>query len=464
MPIPIIKTALKQSALQQQGIEDLLAESRRVLEDSKSKDISFRLPVSEVLPEIEEIFKNLSEAFNNYRDRVQYDVMKYQLANKALQTGLWDMDVVDGDPVNPNNTFIWSQEFRTMLGFTDEKDFPNKLNSWSDRLHPEDKEQTLAAFAKHLTDRSGRTPYNIEYRLKLKSGEYRYFQALGDTMRDKSGTPLRVAGLLRDINEKKQLDLLTGQAIDKVRNVSGYIGQMKGLLNELDVTMDTEAKSVEQSREVTDKIIRSLEHTSEISKKEQKSIKELLNKTAQGQESMRGTIQSIQDISKSVDGIMQAIQIISSIAANTNLLSMNAAIEAAHAGVAGKGFAVVADEIRRLSESTRVNSVNISKTLKSIIKGIDVTTKQSGTTETKIAEMSEEITGFAQTVKELIDVFNELVDESSEITVVLDKVKLQSTEVKSEYSKMHSMTGKLDEAISELTDVEGKKTLVRKLA
>ena len=67
----------------------------------------------------------------------------YKLANDALHIALWDMYVVNGDPVNPKNSFTWSDEFRHMLGFTDEKDFPNILSSWSDRLHPEDKERKI---------------------------------------------------------------------------------------------------------------------------------------------------------------------------------------------------------------------------------------------------------------------------------------------------------------------------------
>ena len=136
----------------------------------------------------------------------EYDIMKYKLANDALNIALWDMDIVSEDPVNINNRFTWSGELRRMLGFTDENDFPNVLHSWSNRLHPDDKERTLSAFAAHINDYNGKTPYDIEYRLMLKNGEYKYFHALGTTLRDSNGTPLRVAGAVMDINEKKQME------------------------------------------------------------------------------------------------------------------------------------------------------------------------------------------------------------------------------------------------------------------
>ena len=200
----------KEDDLHYQGIESLLSESRRLLGESEAKDLYVVVPDAVSAPEIKEIFENLSKVIQNQQHRLQYEIMKYKLANHALQTGLWDMDVVAGDPVNPDNVFIWSDEFRRMLGFVNENDFPNRLNSWSDRLHPEDKQRTLDAFSRHLMDYSGKTPYNLEYRLKLKNGEYRYFQALGDTMRSPDGKPLRVAGMLRDIHdEKMHIEIIT---------------------------------------------------------------------------------------------------------------------------------------------------------------------------------------------------------------------------------------------------------------
>ncbi|MCL2442871.1 MAG: ATP-binding protein, partial [Treponema sp.] len=148
----------------------------------------------------------INDALRNYKTATEYDLLKYRLTSDALGIALWDMDVVSADPINPDNTFTWSKEFRHMLGFNDERDFPNVTHSWSDRLHPEDKERALEAFAAHLNDYSGKTPYNIEYRLMGKNGEYRFYHAFGTTLRDKKGVPLRAAGALRDINEIKKME------------------------------------------------------------------------------------------------------------------------------------------------------------------------------------------------------------------------------------------------------------------
>ncbi|MDR2543559.1 MAG: response regulator [Treponema sp.] len=149
--------------------------------------------------------KRQEEELIHSREQNELQLLKLHLMVKATKIGLWDMEVVEGDPVNPANSFTWSDDFRHLLGFTDKNDFPNILSSWSDRLHPDDKERTLEAFKNHLLDKNGKTPYDLEYQLKKKNGEYAYYRASGETIRNENGSPIRVAGALLDVNEVKSL-------------------------------------------------------------------------------------------------------------------------------------------------------------------------------------------------------------------------------------------------------------------
>jgi iron only hydrogenase large subunit-like protein/uncharacterized coiled-coil DUF342 family protein len=253
--------------------------------------------------------------------------------------------------------------------------------------------------------------------------------------------------LLKEETKKEELNRLL---MEHIGRATGLLEGITKMVHELDVSIASQTQSVEESSKKTEKMVTELRATSQISQDKQSDIKELIENAASGQESMRETIQSVQGIAQSVDGIGSAIKIISAIAANTNLLSMNAAIESAHAGEAGKGFAVVANEIRRLSESTRENSRNISQTLKNIIDGIAVTSKRSGDTDNRITEISGEIKSFAETMNGLINTFNELSADSNEIITALESLKNQSASVKTVYAEIITMTDSLRDAMAEL--------------
>ena len=129
---------------------------------------------------------------------------RFELVNRSASEGLWDMEYPADGAVGPQTPFWWSDQLRKLVGYKDENDFPNVLDSWASLLHPDDKDATLQAFAAHLGDKTGKTPYDLEYRLKTKSGEYHWFRARGTTLRDPEGNPLRVAGSLKDITEEKR--------------------------------------------------------------------------------------------------------------------------------------------------------------------------------------------------------------------------------------------------------------------
>ncbi|MCR4961477.1 MAG: PAS domain-containing protein [Lachnospiraceae bacterium] len=92
-----------------------------------------------------------------------------RVMHEALGSGMWGMEF---DEEGKMIAVEWSPEFRTMIGYTDENDFPNTLESWSDRLHPDDKEAVLKEFNDTILDYSGVKNYDVEYRFKVKSGGY----------------------------------------------------------------------------------------------------------------------------------------------------------------------------------------------------------------------------------------------------------------------------------------------------
>jgi len=145
----------------------------------------------------------------------ELQLTKLNLMSGAIGIASWDMDVIMGDPVNPENEFRWSQEFRHALGYTDIIDFPDLLCSWSDCIHPDDKDRVSKAFEDHILDVTGRTPYDIQYRMMMKTGEYRFFRDFGNTLRDKNGVPLKVAGAIIDITDDVELR----EAIEKQASV-----------------------------------------------------------------------------------------------------------------------------------------------------------------------------------------------------------------------------------------------------
>jgi PAS domain S-box-containing protein len=143
------------------------------------------------------------------KEKNDLQLTKLKAVVKATRIGLWDVTIVNNDAQNAGNHFSWSDEFRYMLGYSNETDFPNTFDSWNDKLHPDDKGDAHIAIARHLADRTGKTPYDVEYRMLCKNGEYGYFRACGEAIRDRKGNALRVAGAVIDITESKKVLLNT---------------------------------------------------------------------------------------------------------------------------------------------------------------------------------------------------------------------------------------------------------------
>ena len=122
--------------------------------------------------------------------------------HEMLGSGKWTMDF---DKTGMMTQVTWSNEFRRMVGYHGVDDFPDALESWSDLLHPDDKEHVLREFNETISDYTGQKTYDVEYRLLTKNRGYRWYRAVGKPTRRPDGSPISYIGVFIDITERKEM-------------------------------------------------------------------------------------------------------------------------------------------------------------------------------------------------------------------------------------------------------------------
>ncbi|MEQ9125486.1 MAG: PAS domain-containing protein, partial [Alphaproteobacteria bacterium] len=216
----------------------------------------------------------------------------------------------EGDPLHERSRWTWSGEFRRLLGFdrNDFRGFPNAAASWSDRLHPEDADPTLQAFLACLNDRSGATGYDIAYRQKVRSGQYRWFRAVGGVSRDPDGLALRACGSLIDIHDLKSAEIRR-EAAEAERASS---------IEEIASTLETNiASSVVSAKETSDTVAAAAEELAasiaEISSRMNKAAEASSNAS----EEAINTNEKVQGLAAAAERISAVVSLISDIAGQT---------------------------------------------------------------------------------------------------------------------------------------------------
>ncbi|MDR2553637.1 MAG: methyl-accepting chemotaxis protein [Treponema sp.] len=278
-----------------------------------------------------------------------------------------------------------------------------------------------------------------------------------------------------------------------VTHTNAAMERINGAIGRLNGHVENQARSLSESSGAVEEMIRSITSVTATLAKTAENAQDLLEASGVGRGSLREVAADIQEIARESAGLLEINEVMETIASQTNLLSMNAAIEAAHAGEAGRGFAVVAGEIRKLAENAARQSQTTGGVLKKIKGSIDKITASTGAVLEKfgaidggaktVSEQTERIrdamesqnTG-SRRIQELMDQLNgitrlvmegsrDMLEGSQEVIVETRELEAAAQEIAGGMNEMAAGASRINEAVDHVHGISGRnRTAIEGLA
>ena len=269
-------------------------------------------------------------------------------------------------------------------------------------------------------------------------------QTLSTRMVDSAAALNQITGNIENVKDRVMVQHT------EVNETAAKIDAITQTMSSLDSHIDNQAKSISGSSLSIEEIVKNIHTLQERAEKNLQSIKTLEKTTHTGKETVAMVVEVTKVITEQSEGLLDAITVIQNTASQTNLLAMNAAIEAAHAGEAGKGFAVVADEIRKLAEESGAQGTSITKVLEELkhkIESLNGAGPLVAEQFEKISAMMDFIyrqeDGMIRTMKEQMHGGEEVLNVMNGMNAITTKVKANSNEILTEAADISTGIKKL---------------------
>jgi len=275
---------------------------------------------------------------------------------------------------------------------------------------------------------------------------------LSDIGTDLSSNMNETAAAVNEITANIQS--IKGRIINQSASVSETHATMEQVtvnINKLNGHVESQSSHISQASAAIEQMVANIHSVTETLIKNSVNVRNLKDASDVGREGLQNVASDIKEIARESEGLLEINSVMKNIASQTNLLSMNAAIEAAHAGEAGKGFAVVAEEIRKLAENSGEQSKTIGTVLKKIKESIDKITKSTENVLNKFEAIDSGVITVSQQENLIRNAMEEQGTGSKQILEGIERVNEITRQVKEGSNEM--LTG-AREVIKESTNLE----------